>query len=316
MAVRFLKCILTENECYKVNRQIQVKGVMVHSTGANNPNLKRYVQPVDYTPDKDELLRLLGKNSYGNHWNQLRPGGTQVCVHGFIGKLADGSIATVQTLPWNWLGWHAGTGTVRGGNTTHISFEICEDGLTDSTYFNKVYKEAVELVAMLCDEYDLNPLEDGVVICHSEGYKRGIASNHADVMHWFPKFGRTMDTFRVDVANTLAKLHADKKDNEEEKEKEDNTVIEEKPVDKTKIKVDVALYKNLEYRRRYIVNNESGIDFCSGANKTVIEKIKNGATVCCYGYYNKAGNDIWLYVTYNGMAGYVNKAHLVEGKPY
>ena len=38
-----------------------------------------------------------------------------------------------------------------------------------------------------------------MVICHSEGYKRGIASNHADVMHWFPKHGKSMDTFRSDV---------------------------------------------------------------------------------------------------------------------
>jgi cell division septation protein DedD len=42
-----------------------------------------------------------------------------------------------------------------------------------------------------------------VVICHSEGYKRGIASNHGDVMHWFPKHGKSMDTFRADVAKLV-----------------------------------------------------------------------------------------------------------------
>ena len=42
-------------------------------------------------------------------------------------------------------------------------------------------------------------MADGVVICHSEGAARGIASNHSDVMHWFPKFGKSMDTFRADV---------------------------------------------------------------------------------------------------------------------
>ena len=72
-------------------------GVMVHSTGANNPNLKRYVGPDD---------GLLGVNQYGNHWNTATPGGSQVCVHAFIGKLKDGSIATYQTLPWNMQGWH------------------------------------------------------------------------------------------------------------------------------------------------------------------------------------------------------------------
>ena len=30
-----------------------------------------------------------------------------------------------------------------------------------------------------------------------------MASNHADVMHWFPKFGKSMDTFRTDVSKAM-----------------------------------------------------------------------------------------------------------------
>lgn len=135
-----------------------------------------------------------------SHWNQS---GTNACVHAFIGKLADGTVATYQTLPWDCRGWHAGTGSKGSANNTHISFEICEDGLNDESYFSKVYQEAVELTAYLCELYGLNPLADGVVICHSEGHTRGIASNHADVMHWFPKFGKNMDTFRTDVNQLL-----------------------------------------------------------------------------------------------------------------
>lgn len=182
------KLILTENACYKAGRKITVKGIMVHSTGANNPNLKRYVGPDD---------GLLGKNQYGNHWNTYHPGGREVCVHAFIGKLADGTIATYQTLPWNHRGWHAGG----SANNTHIGFEICEDGLTDYTYFKKVYREAVELCAYLCKEYGLTEQN---IICHSEGYKQGVASNHGDVMHWFTKHGKSMDTFRAEVKALLA----------------------------------------------------------------------------------------------------------------
>lgn len=186
------KLILTNNACYKAGRTIIPKGIMVHSTGANNPNLKRYVGPDD---------GLLGKNQYGNHWNQNTPDGRQVCVHAFIGKLADGSIATYQTLPWNMRGWHCGSGSEGSGNDTHIGFEICEDGLTDASYFNAVYKEAVELCVYLCKQYGLTEKD---IICHSEGYKLGIASNHGDVMHWFPKHGKSMDTFRADVKAGLA----------------------------------------------------------------------------------------------------------------
>lgn len=181
------KLILTNNACYKAGRTIVPKGVMVHSTGANNPWFKRYVSPDD---------GLLGKNPYNNHWNQDKPDGRQVCVHAFIGKLADGTIATYQTLPWNMRGWHCGG----SGNDTHISFEICEDGLTEASYFNAVYKEAAELCAYLCKEYGLTEKD---VICHSEGYKLGIASNHSDVMHWFPRFGKSMDAFRADVRKLL-----------------------------------------------------------------------------------------------------------------
>jgi hypothetical protein len=178
------KLIFTENRCYKAGRTIKPKGIMVHSTGANNPWLKRYVGPDD---------GLLGKNAYNNHWNNSDP---SVCVHGFIGKLADGRIATYQTLPWDHRAWHAGG----SANDTHISFEICEDALKDGEYFQKVYHEAIELCVYLCHMFGLTEKD---IICHSEGHKKGIASNHGDVMHWFPNHGKSMDTFRADVKALL-----------------------------------------------------------------------------------------------------------------
>ena len=184
---------LTQNNCYKSGKKHTVKGIMVHSTGANNPNLKRYVGPDD---------GLLGVNQYNNHWNTATPGGREVCVHAFIGKLKDGSIATYQTLPWDMVGWHSGSGSKGNANYLgYIGFEICEDGLTDSVYFDKVYHETVELCVYLCKQYCLTEQN---IICHSEGHKQGIASNHGDVMHWFPKHGKSMDTFRADVKAGLA----------------------------------------------------------------------------------------------------------------
>ena len=188
---------LSRNDCYRAGRTITPRGVMVHSTGANNPNLCRYVGPDD---------GLLGENRYGNHWNQEKPGGSYVCCHAFIGKLADGTIATYQTLPWDYRGWHAGG----SANNTHIGFEICEDDLTDKVYFQKVYREAVELCAYLCKQYDLTEQD---IICHSEGYKKGIASNHGDVMHWFPKHSKSMDAFRAEVKAELDRLEKSLADN-------------------------------------------------------------------------------------------------------
>lgn len=184
--MKLYKQLLTENDCYKAGRTITPSGVMVHSTGANNPRVCRYV------PGDD----VLGRNTGNTHWNRS---GLSKCVHAFVGRLADGTVGTVQTLPWTMRGWHAG-GTANG---THIGFEICEDGLEDRDYFAAVYREAVELTAMLCRTYGLDPQRDGVVICHSEGYQRGVASNHGDVMHWFPRHGKNMDDFRAAVAREL-----------------------------------------------------------------------------------------------------------------
>ncbi|MBR4855119.1 MAG: N-acetylmuramoyl-L-alanine amidase [Bacteroidaceae bacterium] len=184
--MRLYKQILKENDCFKDGKKIVPKGVMVHSTGANNPNLRRYVAPND---------GIIGEPSM-SHWNQP---GRNACVHAFIGKTADGSIATYQTLPWDMRGWHCGG----YANNTHISFEICEDNLKNEAYFSAVYQEAVELTAHLCRMFDLDPLAPGVVITHAEGNQMGWASNHGDVLHWFPKHGKTMDDFRRDVSRIM-----------------------------------------------------------------------------------------------------------------
>lgn len=189
---------LTQNACYAAGRTIIPRGVMIHSTGANNPNVSRYV------PGN----AIIGYNNGGNHWDQTNAkwaakfGGKPLdkCVHAFVGRFADGSVGTVQTLPWTMRAWHCGR---TAGNDRYIGFEICEDGLDDPAYFAAVYREAVELTAFLCEEFNLDPLADGVVICHAEGCRRGIASNHGDVLHWFPHHGKTMDDFRADVAREM-----------------------------------------------------------------------------------------------------------------
>ena len=202
---------LRNNACFIQGRAINIQGIMIHSTGANNPNLRRYVGPCDGE---------IGHNPHNNHWNHYHPegrvmgphpwvnngngrcrtcNGRQVMVSAFIGKLANGSIATVMCAPWDMRMWHSGG----RANDTHISIEICEDDLTNRAYFDSVYQEAIELSAYLCRMFKLNPLADGVLIDHAEGHRRGIASNHGDVMHWFRRHGKNMDTFRNDVHTLL-----------------------------------------------------------------------------------------------------------------
>ncbi len=122
-------------------------------------------------------------------WN--KPGVTK-CVHAFVDDKG-----VYQYLPWDMRGWHAGG----SANNTHIGFEICEPkDLNDKEYFQKAWKNAIELAVFLCEEFDLSP---DTIIGHYEGHKKGIASNHADPGHWFPRHGKSMDDFREDVKRAL-----------------------------------------------------------------------------------------------------------------
>ena len=203
-----LVCMMTNSTCYKGTTQFTPKGVLWHSTGANNPWLKRYVQPSENDPNYAELMQLLGKNQYGNDWNHED---IDAGLNAWVGELADGSVATVQTLEWDMRPWGCGSGSKGSCNDGWIQFEICEDGLTDKDYFDKAYQEACEITAYLCDMFNINPkgtvtvngVQVPTILCHADAHKLGLGSNHGDVNHWFPKHGKSMATAREDVAKEM-----------------------------------------------------------------------------------------------------------------
>jgi hypothetical protein len=182
--MKITKSILTKNPCYKAGKTIKVKGLMLHSIGCPQPSAEVLIKS----------------------WNTAS---AKVCVHGFI----DGNTGGVyQTLPWDRRGWHCGS----TANGTHIGIEMCEpdcikytsgsqfscsDKAKATAIVERTYKSAVELFAHLCTEFSLNPLAEGVILSHSEGYAKGVASNHADPEHLWKglKLPYTMDGFRRDV---------------------------------------------------------------------------------------------------------------------
>ena len=191
--MKLVESLLTKNPCYTAGRTITVKGLMLHSVGCSQPSALAFIK----------------------NWNS--PSFDRACVHGFI----DGNDGTVyQTLPWNHRGWHSGSSINGSANNTHIGVEMCEPACiiytggatfkcsdidTSKTVVERTYKAAVELFAMLCKQYGLNPLADGVIISHKEGHSRGIASNHGDPEHLWSQLGMgyTMDTFRKAVKSAM-----------------------------------------------------------------------------------------------------------------
>ena len=204
--MKLIENILTKNPCYTAGRKITVKGLMLHSVGCAQPSASVFI----------------------NNWNSASF--DRACVHGFI----DGNDGTVyQTLPWDHRGWHAGG----AANNTHIGVEMCEPACikyTGGATFTcsntdearacaqRTYNSAVELFAMLCEKFKLDPLGDGVIISHAEGAKRGVASNHGDPDHLWRQLGMslTMDTFRKDVKAKMGNIAIDEKPTKPEEKAE------------------------------------------------------------------------------------------------
>lgn len=220
--MNLIKCYQTNSSWYKGSKRNSTPvGILWHDTGAGNPTLKRYVQPMETDANYQEMIELLGKNKYGNDWNHIE---RDAGLNAWIGQLADGSIATIQAGEWTMTPWGCGAGSKgscngyiktssgRTYNGQHwVQFEICDDGYKDKQYFERVYNEAVELTAMICKEYNINPKGtvqyNGVtvptILCHADSYQLKLGSNHGDVYKWFNKMGKTMDDVRNDVAKLL-----------------------------------------------------------------------------------------------------------------
>lgn len=177
----------TKSDCYKSNKQIKPKGLMIHSVGCSQPD----------------------PNVFVSKWN--KPGVTS-CVHAVIGT--DDIVHKV--LPWTMKAWHCGG----SANSTHIGVEMTEpstikykggsnwvetaDGTNTEQHVRATYVNAVNLFAMLCTKFNLNPLEDGVILSHSEAHARGLGSGHADVEHIWSHYGLTMSKFRSDIKSKMS----------------------------------------------------------------------------------------------------------------
>ena len=175
--------------------------VVIHETAAGNNRLNRYV------PDYNKFPTC--GNAHDNHWDNDKALG----VHAWVGIDFDGkTIATVQALPWDCKGAHAGSEKNGSANATAIGIEIC-DAPKDIEYTKKAYREAVEVVAMLCKSYGWYPLDSNRVMGHYEAYEKRIGTNSGDPKSYFATIGKTMDTFRNDVNNILIGKDDEKEEN-------------------------------------------------------------------------------------------------------
>lgn len=198
--MKLIESFITRNPCYGANmanadyryttfQRRGPLGLVLHSVGCAQPSAEVFVKK----------------------WNSTSY--DRACVHAFIDANTG---AVYQCMPWNFRAWHVGG----SANNTHIGVEMCEPSAIKYTTGAKftikdkekafrqcetAYKAAVELFAMLCNKYKLDPLKDGVILSHNECGKRGIGSGHVDPEHLWSGLGigYTMDGFRNDVKKAM-----------------------------------------------------------------------------------------------------------------
>ena len=189
MAITF-EAYARNNGAFKAARpmpQGSPAGVIIHSTGANNPNLKRYVNAPE----------ICGENPYRNYFDRAD---SDVCPHAVIGKDKNGEVKAAKLLPWNVCCWGCGSGSKGSYNYSpaYIQIEICEDALNDRAYFEEAFGLAADLCQRLMKNYPTIKPEN--IISHKEAHALGYASNHGDPEHWLARVGKNMDWFRAMVA--------------------------------------------------------------------------------------------------------------------
>lgn len=267
-----IRAYAVKNLCYITAQKMKPAGIVVHSTGVNNPNLNRYV----------DCQEEVGVNKYNNHWNTATPEGRRVCVHAFIGYDKDKNVRVAEILPLNICCWGVGNGTNGSYNYSpaYIQFEICEDDLQNEVYYRKAFAVATEYVAHLCKEYGLSA---DMVISHKEAHKKGYGSNHCDPEHWMKNYGETMDDFRNAVSKIL-KTKDDKIENISETVTVEGRLF--KNGDLVSIK-EGATYYNGTIIPLWVQKQQWYVKGNSNTDRIIVDKNEKGTNAICSPIHKK-----------------------------
>lgn len=168
---------LTKSDAYWARKPCKCTGIQVHSVGCKGTLLPRWVKS----------------------WNAP---GRDVCPNYLIDMNG-----IYQLLPNGKRPWLSGRGAKGNANDTALGFEVCEPlrGQDTPDVAADIYGKALYLCVYLCRMYHINPAN---IMAHYELHALELASNHADVRHWWGKPGTSwepynMDRLRRDVASEL-----------------------------------------------------------------------------------------------------------------
>ena len=288
--MNIIKNYMTNSPLYKAGTTIKPKGAFLHSVGCAQPKAEPFIKAMN------KASASTGVTAF------IQPDGT-----------------IYETLPLYFSkktaikNWHAGKGAKGSSNSSWIGVEMTEPSTIKYTGGNSfkdlnpektkehvaaTYKYAVEYFAYLCEGFGWDPLKDGVILSHSEGHKRGYASNHGDVEHIWSKYGYTMNQFRKDVK---AKMDANKK-----AASKSTSTSSKKTTNTSGAKSATKHYQIIE---------TTGMNIRAGAG-TTYKKVGSYAFGKCFTISKISANGNWGYVNDKGWinisAKYVKQISRVE----
>lgn len=182
--MQIIPAFVAQNPLYQQYTRIQVRKLVLHSVGCPQPSAAVFAR----------------------QWQTAR-----YFAHAVL--QADGTV--YQVAPWDCRLMHVGA-----ANAYSIGVEmtepdcirytggatfVCSDRARALAQVTGTYNTAVALFAQLCTQFGLDPNKD--IISHAEASAMGIGTNHADPEHLWRQLGMgcTMDGFRRDVAEAMAK---------------------------------------------------------------------------------------------------------------
>lgn len=175
----------TDNGAYRSGRKINPQGSVNHSVGCAQPSVEVF-------------YKSMNKSSAG--WG----------VNAIIGDFHKGDGRILVTMPLNARPWGCGSGKKGSWNNTKVQWEVCEpaghtysggtmigyDIAKNQVYFDRMWKMLVAWNVYVVDKfgYPISGISD-----HIESYYAGYGSGHADMGHWLPKHGKSMNALLAEV---------------------------------------------------------------------------------------------------------------------
>ena len=174
-----IECLMTNSTAWAKGSEAMIpQGIVIHSSGFEQPYLWYFVQPSNSDPNKIQILNTLGINQKHTDYNHTY---RIMNYHYWIGKDINDDIQVIRAFPDSFK---------IADNYIHIC--LLEDDLNNKDYVIQIIPALTQLCAQLCKKHNW---DDKHILDHSE------VSSFPDANYWLSKYGYSSKDIRQIVKN-------------------------------------------------------------------------------------------------------------------